>query len=469
VAQSLEGIRQDFQAFAKDIGQTGSIFIEPNFLRSIDVTRGVNTSTNTLGSLGASVDFRYLDVDDILLPGKDFGGMLRGTTGFSKYSNGQKPSGQLFLGARSERWEAMIGASDAESEAYRTGSNFNDGDMLKYFQATNTNIPGRSGGNGELITACRYLVLGVTGGIRDRMSNCQFTPEELRLFKQAAKSGALPGTEKKTDSQMLRVRHFFNDELDQKLEFFAAASHAKFQTDQNPRIIETTDGSDAYWGRDPWTIRANFDSHVYSLKYTANMTSLINPEVQVYREQQERQQRWTGLLGSEAVGQDLHYFTDTHATGIKFSNASHFSVPLIDGLRLDTAFEFRRADKEVNTFTEEDYRKLARARRGLDYLALKWDTDDRVTRHGIALNISTENNSAWQVSLGGGWQRVKLDVYSPAFRTGNIARAGRTPTWISFYPKYRSQGYSNAEARALALAEARELELPFLSMPRKAT
>jgi len=461
VAQSLEGIRQDFQAFAKDIGQTGSIFIEPNFLRSIDVTRGVNTSTNTLGSLGASVDFRYLDVEDILFPDKDFGGMLRGTTGFSKYSNGQKLSGQLFLGGRSERWEAMIGVSDAENEAYRIGSNFNDGDMLKYFHATNTNIPGRSGGNGELLTACRYLVLGVTGGVRDRMSNCQFTPEELRIFKQAAKSGVLPGTEKKTDSQMLRVRHLFNDDFDQKLEFFASASHAKFQTDQNPKIMEPTDGSDAYWGKDPWLVRANFDNRVYSLKYTANMTGLINPEVQVYREQQDRKQRWIGLRGSIAPGEDMHYFIDAHSTGIKLANASHFSAPLMGALRLDTTFELHRADKEVDILGEEDYTKRDRERRGLLYHRLTWDTDGRTTSHGIALNLSTENESPWQVSLGAGWQHVKLDIYDPVYKSGNVARAGRYPSASKLYQEYRSQGYSNADARALAQAKVRESSLPF--------
>ena len=51
VSQSLEGINQNFHAFTKDIGQTGSIFVDPGLLSSIDVNRGVHTSTGTLGSL----------------------------------------------------------------------------------------------------------------------------------------------------------------------------------------------------------------------------------------------------------------------------------------------------------------------------------------------------------------------------------------------------------------------------------
>lgn len=93
VSQSLEGVTQNFHAFTKDIGRTGSIFVDPGLLSSIDVTRGVSTSTGTLGSLSGAVDFKYMDLDDILLPGKSFGGMVRGQTGFSKYRNGEKPSG----------------------------------------------------------------------------------------------------------------------------------------------------------------------------------------------------------------------------------------------------------------------------------------------------------------------------------------------------------------------------------------
>ena len=89
VSQSLEGINQNFHAFTRDIGQTGSIFIDPQFLKSIEVTRGGSSGTGALGSLGSSADFKYLDLEDILRPGKDFGGMVRGSTGFSKYSNGQ--------------------------------------------------------------------------------------------------------------------------------------------------------------------------------------------------------------------------------------------------------------------------------------------------------------------------------------------------------------------------------------------
>jgi len=464
VAQSLEGIKQDFQAFSKDIGQTGSIFIEPNFLRTIDVTRGVNTSINTLGSLGSSVDFRYLDLDDILLTGKDFGGMVRGTTGFSKYRNGQKPSGQFFLGGRSERWEAMIGASKAENEDYRLGSRFNTGDMLKQFHVTDLNMQFRDPVTKKQLLVsdnCPYVVSGITGSIRDSMANCHLVPDKLNALKHAIKSGAFPRTERKTDSQLLRVRHYFDDSFNQRLELFVSASHAELDTDQNPDIrMPDGDSKQAYWG-DTWAVGAELDSRVLSLKYTANVSEFINPDILLYRERQEKKHRWKGIPASLAYGEDLHYFVDIQSTGIRLANASHFTVPLLGGFRLDTAFEFRRSDKDVDSLDEDKWYQLERARQGRPYTAMEWDPNARTNTHGIALNLSTESQSPWQASIGAGWQRVKLDIYSPAFQSGNVAQAGRSLSWNALYPKYRSQGYSNREARALAQAEASELRLPF--------
>ncbi|QKQ55926.1 TonB-dependent receptor domain-containing protein [Achromobacter xylosoxidans] len=467
VSQSLEGITQNFHAFTRDIGQTGSIFVEPQFLKSIDVTRGVYTSTGTLGSLGGSVDFRYLDVDDILLPDRSFGGMVRGSTGFSKYKNGQKPSGSFFLGGRNERWDVMLGASDSENEAYRIGSHFDEGDMLKYFHASNLQFYQPGSGidpSNNLGGDCRYnYVLGIDGGSggRSGLRNCQLSPERLKQLQQAAKSGALGGTEKKADSQMLRVRHYFNDDYDQSLELFATASHAKFQTDQEPSVWLPLDGSDAYWNGRPWHIGSELDNRVISLKYQGYFSGLINPQVQVYRESQDRKQRWKGIPGTEAVGQDLHYFIDNNSTGIKLSNASHFSAPKVGPLRLDAALELRRTDKDVNNFSEDEWLRIEREKQGLGWNAQDWDPSSRNTTYGIALNLSTESDGPWQTSVGVGWQRVKMDVFSPRFRVGNVAKAGILPSGASLIQRYRSQGYSVREARQMAQVELAELSKYF--------
>lgn len=458
VSQSLEGITQNFHAFTKDIGQTGSIFVDPQFLKSIDVTRGVNTSTGSLGSLGGSVDFKYLDLDDILLPGRSFGGMIRGSTGFSKYRNGQKPSGSFFLGGRNERWDVMVGAADSENDAYRIGSHFNDGDMLKYFHATNLNIyDGINDPTANWQGGCRYYyVVGHTGSGRDGLNNCQLSPERLNQLKQAAKSGALTGTERKAESQMLRLRHYFNDELNQSLELFATASKSSYETDQEPNIwLPSLSGaSEAIWGERPWSIGTEMKNQVVSLKYKAAISDFFNPEIMVYHEKQKRDQRWKGIPGTGAVGQDMHYFVDNSSNGLKLNNVSHFRTSLVGPLRLDSAFEFRRTHKDVDSFSEADWLEEDKKNRGLPYtLAQEWDPSSKNKSSGFVLNLSTEGDGPLQASAGIGWQRVRMDVNSPRFRTGNISSEGIIPNWQILRDLYRSQGYSSAEARRMAKAE----------------
>jgi heme acquisition protein HasR len=456
VSQSLEGITQNFHAFTKDIGQTGSIFVEPMFLQSIDVTRGVKNSTGSLGSLGASVDFRYLDLDDILRPGKQFGGMLRGSTGVTKYANGQKPSGSLFLGARTEGWEVMLGASDTENSAYKVGSSFNENDMQRDFHANNLQFYRGLGINITHVGNCRYFgIQGASGsgGYMDGLANCQLTADKVQWLKQAADSGALVGTEKKSTSQMVRVRHFLNDAYDQHLELFATRSKARYQTDQEPNIWTPADDATAYWGERPWSVATELENTVMSLKYKAAVSALINPEVQVYREQQVRMQRWKGIPGSYAVGEDLHYGVDIQSTGIKLGNASHLALPLAGRVRMDVGVEFRQADKEVDSFTEEDANKRRIESLGGTYVAQLWDVNSRNTSQGVTLNLTTENEGPWQASAGIGFQHLNMDILGPRYMTGNQARAGVIQSASVLRAYYRSLGYTTAEARALASAD----------------
>jgi heme acquisition protein HasR len=457
VSQQLEGIKQNFHAFTTDIGQTGSIFVEPQFMKSINVTRGTDSSTGMLGSLGGGIDFRYLDLNDILFPGKNIGGMLRLSTGFGKYKNGQKPSGSLFVGGRSERWEVMLGASDSQNDSYRVGSKLNDKDMLKYFHASNMNFWENDGHSALSNNDCRYAgITGISKGVQDGFRNCQLTPQKLEWLKQAAKSGALTGTQRETDSQMLRVRHYFNDAYDQRLELFATTSHAKFQDSMQPRVWIPANGGDAYWGEKIWAIGAELDNQVISLEYKAAFSGWINPEVRLYQEKQERKHRWTGVPGSYGVGEPMHYFVDVGSTGLKLGNSSHFDLSAVGPLRLDAGLELQRMNKNVDSMTEDQWYQKHLQQQGYDYQTLTWDPDSRNDTLGLALALSTEGKGPWQASAGIGWQRVSMDVYSPMFVTGNIAHAGTLPDWSSRVPYYKNLGYSNSEARKMAQAEAAE-------------
>jgi heme acquisition protein HasR len=462
VSQSLEGVTQNFHAFTKDIGRTGSIFVDPGLLSSIDVTRGVSTSTGTLGSLGGAVDFKYMDLDDILLPGKSFGGMIRGQTGFSKYRNGEKPSGSFFLGGRNERWDVMVGASDSRNDAYRIGSSFDKGDMLRNFHANNLEFRDRA--NTYLnpkVGDCSYLgVVGVTGGGRDGFRNCQLTPEKADWLKQAAKSGELKGTQRDADAQMVRLRHFFDDANSQSLELFATANHAKYETDQQPIIyIPEKDGSSfmpgtengALWGGQPWSVGSELKSQVLSLKYKAAFSDLVNPQVQVFREVQDRKQRWVAQAGSVVPGEQIHYFVENESFGLKLGNASHFDVGTLGPLRLDAELQMARRNKNVDSYGEDEaYGKHIEDRLGIEYKGKKWDPDSRANTTGISLALSTEGNGPWQASAGIGWQRVSMDIYDLRYQIGGIRKEGTQYSVLHYYSDFLSQGYDNNTAYAMA-------------------
>jgi len=465
VSHSLEGINQNFHAFTKDIGRTGSIFVDPGLLSSIDVTRGISTSIGSLGSLGGAVDFKYMDLDDILFPGKSFGGMIRGQTGFSKYRNGEKPSGSFFLGGRNERWDVMIGASDSRNDAYKIGSNFDKGDMMRNFHANNLEFrDSKHTYLHPIADDCRYLgIIGVTGGGRDGFRNCQLSPDKAGWLKQAAESGELKGTQRNADAQMLRLRHFFGDANDQSLELFATANHAKHETDQQPIIyIPEKDGSSvmpgtengAVWGEQPWSVGSDLKSNVVSLKYKGTFSDLINPDIQVFREVQDRKQRWTALAGSVVPGEQMHYFVENESFGLKLGNASHFDAGTLGSLRLDAEFQMARRNKNVDSYGEDEaYGKHIEDRLGIKYKGQKWDPDSRSDTTGLSLALSTEGVNPWKASAGIGWQRVSMNTSDLRYEIGVIGKAGTIYGMNYYVNNLLAQGYD----RRTAIAMARDL------------
>lgn len=475
VAQSLEGINQNFHAFTRDIGQTGSIFIDPQFLKSVDVTRAGSTGTGALGSLGASVNFQYLDLDDILLPGKEFGGMVRGSTGFSKYGNGQKPSGSFFLGGRNERWEAMVGASHIKNDPYRIGDNISNDDLMHSMHGRNMTLYSPSivvdnkSVNVNEHGPCRYLANGYIG-----LTNCGLTAQQANWFKQAAKE-PLKGTQRENESQMLRLRHYFNDTYDQSLELFVSSSKANYETDQQPGIwvpLNENSTHDDYWADDeaswvdhPWSVRSELKSQVAALKWNGSFSSLFNPQVQIYYESQDRKQNWTGASDGFGAHQPMHYFTDIGSTGIKLSNASHFDAGHLGPLRLDMGAEYRHARKRVDSQTESEYYAEYLQSTGRDIDVMRFDPDSRTKTAGLSLALSTEGDGPWQANASIGFQRVWLDVLNPVYNAGNISQAGVVYGTSYWRNHYRNLGYTGAEMRELAAAAAAESAARLLTDP----
>jgi heme acquisition protein HasR len=462
VVLQLEGISQNFHAFTADIGQTGSIFIDPMLLAGIDVTRGGGTGTSTLGGLGSAVDFRYTNVGDVLEPGKTFGGIARLSTGVTNWGNGQRPAGSVFVAGRSDHWQWMLGTTHVDNDAYRVGGNFSMSQMAENFHGNNIkfydgirNITSEGG--------CRYYgITGVADGSRDGLTTCQLSRQQLSYLKQAAKSGALEGTEKRSASTILRLGYDFGGEHDQRLDLFAVNSRARYRTEQAPTISIPGAwdggqvGDDAYWKDDLWDVRTVLKSTVASLGYSGAFSDRLNPSARIYYEEQQRNQNWTGMQGSYAFGAPLHYHAKNASFGLKLDNAAYLAAPVLGRVRLDAGIEVRRRDKTVDSLTEQEYLRDYQASLGYIYESPKWDPDSRNDTFGAALALSTDGDGPFKASLGAGWQRVKMTVESPTYLTGNQAKAGvddRPTKLTELRAYYRSLGYSSSVARQMAIAD----------------
>ncbi len=462
ITQQIEGISQSFSAFSANVAQTGSIFIDPMLLAGIDVTRGGSVGTGTLGGLGASVNFRYMDVDDVVKPGRSIGGVARLSTSVGgRLGNGQRPAGSAFLAGRTGGFEWLAGGAYSNNDDYRVGSGFDTDAMQNNFHANNVTFYGADHTTGLPEGDCRYQrIIGIYGGSYSGFSNCQLTAQNLKELKQAAKSSALEGTKKRTYSGTLRLRYDFGDDHNQKLDLFAVTSGARYFTEQAPRIMVPTndDGSNgtAYWGDDPWAVRTRMSNTVASLKYGGEFSQIFNPTVQLYYENQRRKQNWLGTPGSMAMNQPLHYDVKNKSFGIKLDNTAHFSTGFTGPMRFDIGVDVRRMDKTVDSLSEQEYYRDYLAGFGIVYSVPKWDPDSRNDTIGAAFSLSTEGSGPLQITAGAGWQHIRMSVYDPRYMTGNQAKAGIDDFPIKYAELtayYRSLGNTVAVARRMAVAD----------------
>lgn len=116
VNMMVEGIRQNF----RNAGHEGGSFayVDPNFLAGIDVERGAVTGRGGMGALVGAVNFRLLDVEDILRPGQNIGGRATGMTG----SNGYQWNTSLVTAARLGNGVSVLGGfSGRENSRFKNG------------------------------------------------------------------------------------------------------------------------------------------------------------------------------------------------------------------------------------------------------------------------------------------------------------------------------------------------------------
>lgn len=118
VAVTVDGARQNFQRSGHNAD--GAFFLDPAFVRMIDVTRGPVANIYGSGAIGGVVSFQTLDPDDVLAPGERIAAAFD-ATGVLGRQSGVLGSGIAAM-RPTEAFAALAGISLRRLDDYETGA-----------------------------------------------------------------------------------------------------------------------------------------------------------------------------------------------------------------------------------------------------------------------------------------------------------------------------------------------------------
>ncbi|MEH6640363.1 TonB-dependent hemoglobin/transferrin/lactoferrin family receptor [Vreelandella glaciei] len=346
VNMMVDGMRQNFN----DNGhqqRNGTMYVDSELLSDVVIEKGASTGVHGAGAIAGSANFRTIDVDDVLLSGKDIGVRLRGMTGVGGEGNGVNFIGSAAVAGRlGDRWELL---------AARSNRNFGEYE------------PGRRRPNYD------FLTVGVQDEFQQQIEQ---DVERVRF------------TDNEQDSNLFKARFHIDD--DQSLTFSYIGTELSYNNVSDRQVLDPIDGS-VRDGDDAWRRYgdASTTSDSVSLRYNLNPSSpLINLEANAYFVSTEGQ-RYTEA-GSPVVlnGTDMtdlywmigvceqnpvpdnaynacqaglsnnnHTQIDTY--GFTLENTAHFSLGGMDGFSSNHGIEYFIDKGESTTIRERDGRQLA--------------------------------------------------------------------------------------------------------------
>lgn len=128
VNQMIDGVPQTFRNLSGHSGTFDNmVYIDKNLLAGVDITRGAVPGADGLGTLSGAANFKTLGVDDVILPGKDVGGIvtLQGGTNGMNFSRLTAGGWRTNIGIDGKI--SVIGAISGSDE-----SNYRDGDGIMF-------------------------------------------------------------------------------------------------------------------------------------------------------------------------------------------------------------------------------------------------------------------------------------------------------------------------------------------------
>ncbi|WP_461535813.1 TonB-dependent hemoglobin/transferrin/lactoferrin family receptor [Spongorhabdus nitratireducens] len=110
----LDGAPKLFQKY-----QQGSLFLEPELLKSVEVNKGPHSALYSNGGTGGVVNMTTKDADDLLLPGQEFGGMVKG--GYQSNNSTEVYSGSVYAGGKDNPFDLVVNFTKRRSDNIKDG------------------------------------------------------------------------------------------------------------------------------------------------------------------------------------------------------------------------------------------------------------------------------------------------------------------------------------------------------------
>jgi hemoglobin/transferrin/lactoferrin receptor protein len=132
ITTMIDGARQDFQRAGH--GSSQLTYVDTAFIRQVDIEKSTTSGVGSAGALGGLVNFRTLVADDLIKPGKQFGGQINATTGTNAFNF----DGNIAAAVRlSDSFSILGGISHKDIGAFDIGKN---GDLKLSTGTTNNGL-----------------------------------------------------------------------------------------------------------------------------------------------------------------------------------------------------------------------------------------------------------------------------------------------------------------------------------------
>lgn len=131
VNMMIDGARQNFQRSGH--GSNGALYLDPQMLSGVDVSKGPSTTTGGAAVIGGIVNFKTLDFEDLVEDGENSGGRVSLSTGTNAYNY----SGNVAAATKlSESVAALAAFGAKEIGEFKKGTNGGNADSGSYWHGT---------------------------------------------------------------------------------------------------------------------------------------------------------------------------------------------------------------------------------------------------------------------------------------------------------------------------------------------